>query len=97
MSSSLEAEFAATCENDGQVIVVVTVTVSDAATINNHRLIEQGAVTDFHRIHRLEEIRQLIGVKSVDLSDALQFFFITTVVGETVVPVTNADVTETSV
>lgn len=50
MSPGVEGTATAAGDEDGEVFVVVSVTVMDAATVGDHRVIEEGAVSFLDRI-----------------------------------------------
>ena len=71
MAASLDGSFGNAREQYRQVVMRVGVTVTDTATIENHAMIEQRAVSLRNCLEFSDNVRQLGGVKLVDLANLL--------------------------
>ena len=97
MAPFLEAAAAAAGEDDREVVVVVAVGVTDAAAVDDHAVVEEGAVAFGEGFEFLEEVGKLGAVKLVDAGDFFEFFGIALVVGDAVVGVGDADIGEAAI
>jgi len=85
-------------DDDGKIIVVVAVSIGNAATIDDHRVVKQGlAVHVFGGFEFIEEIGELLHVEDINLGDFIQVGRLLLVVGNVVVALGDADLLEASV
>jgi hypothetical protein len=66
--SGLDRAAAAVGDDDGQVVVIVLVAVTVAAAIDQHAMIEQGAVTLGDALQSLEQVGQFRRCEIVNLA-----------------------------
>ena len=71
---------AAARQQDRQVIVVMAVAVADACAVDDHGVVEQGAVGFVDAVQLLQEIGDLLRVEFVDLRDLIELVGVTAVV-----------------
>ena len=92
VASGLDRAAAAPGDEDGQVVVIVLVAVAVAAAIDQHAMIEQGAVTLGHALQSLQQIGQLRDVELIDLAHLADLLRIAPVMGNLVVTFIHAEV-----
>ncbi len=85
VSSGLDSTTATSGQDDRQVIVVVPVTVTDAAAVNQHAVVQQRAVAFSDLLQSSQQIVEAINLKAIDLGDVLLFVLALAVVRKLVV------------
>ena len=95
--SGSEGAAAATCEKDGQVVVVVAVRIGNARAKDNHGMIEQSAAPFLDGLELFQEISELSGVKFIHFGQHFEFFGAVLVVGESMVGVIDTDLRERAI
>src|SRR6185312_3138524 len=78
-------------EQYGKVIVIMAVAVADAASVNDHRMVEQGAVAVASRFQFTKEIRELLHMIAVDFRDFIHQLGIVAMMRKPVMPFRHAD------
>ena len=73
-------------DEDREVVVVVAVAVADPAPVDDHRVVEDGAVPLADRAELVQEVGELLDVVEVDLLDLRLLVAVLAVVREVVVP-----------
>ena len=87
MAAGIEFTTGISSQNDGKIIMGVTIGIRMSASPYNHGVVQQALAIDvFRRLHSLEEVCQLLGIKSVDLNDLIHLSPIITMMGKSVVP-----------
>ena len=81
----------AASEENGQVVVVVAVTVAVTRTVDDHRVVEERAVAFLDRLQAVEEVSQLRGVENIDVLDLRHLRRVVAVVGKAVVTIAHVD------
>lgn len=75
VSAGLEGTTAVSGKDDGQVVMVVAVSIRNPAAIHDHRVVQERFSIDIlGGFHPFEEIRELGEVEFVDLGDLVRFF-----------------------
>lgn len=80
VSPGLEGGSPCPGKEDGKVIVVVAVAIANAASVEDHALVEECALAFGDRTQFAEEVGELFEVEPVDLRDFLLFFVAVAVV-----------------
>ena len=66
--SAAETPTRATGEDNGQLVVRMSVTVRDARAVNNHRVVKQAVAVDvFGFLHSVQEVTELLQVPAINL------------------------------
>jgi hypothetical protein len=73
----MERTAAATCHDDGKIMVLVLIAVREPAAVHDHRIVEQCAVAVSDRLELLEQVDELLDVILVDLRDLLDLRLVT--------------------
>lgn len=97
VASGSDGAAATTGQNDGQVVVIVAIRISNPAAEDDHAIIEQGAVAFFDRFELLKEISELGGVKLIYFGQHLQLFRVALMVRKPVVSIAHPDLGEGAV
>ena len=61
-------------QKDRKIVVVVAVAITNRTAVNDHRVIENCAVSFFHRIKFFEEVSELRDQVSIDFSQLFEIF-----------------------
>lgn len=78
-------------DEEGEIVVVVTVTITDSAAVEEHRVVEKGAVSVVDFAHAVEDVGELLGVIDVDFFLFQEFIGGFAVVADVVVSVGDID------
>ena len=97
VAAALQGAAAAAGEDDGEVIMAVTVGIADAAAKNDHAVVQQASVAFFDAFEFLEEVGKLFTVKFINFSNFFELFCIVLVMGDAVVAIRDADFGEAAV
>jgi hypothetical protein len=91
VSARLQGAIAVAGEDDRQVFVVMAVAIANACTIDDHRVIEQGAIAIFGVLEILQEAGEFGSVVFVDFCNERKSAFVALVVREVVMRFIDAD------
>ena len=98
MTSGLELSAGIASEDDGKIIMSVTVGIGDSTSPHNHGVVKEGVSIDvFGRFHAFQEVGELLSVKGVDLGDLIHLVLRPPVVGKAMVAFVEAERREASV
>lgn len=75
----------------GEIVVVVTVTITDSAAVEEHGVVEEGAVSVVDFAHAIEDVGELLGVVDIDFFLFEEFIGGFPVVADVVVSVGDID------
>ena len=89
MASGLNRSATFTRQQYRQIIMIMSVAISNPAPINDHRIVQQGAFAFFDRFELLEEISELAYMKAVDSGNLLLFGLVISVMREIMMPFRN--------
>ena len=91
MAAGVQCAAAFAEQENRQLIVVVAVAVADAGAVEEHHVVEQGAVAFFDCLQFGDEVVEVLSVELVDLGDLFELGFVAAVVGAVVVAFGHAD------
>ena len=79
-------------DQDREVVVVVAIRIGDTATVDEHRVVEEGAVRLLNGFHPIQDIGELLDMERIDLLKLVELFRVLAVVADLVVAVGDPDV-----
>src|SRR5262245_20866316 len=65
-----------------QIELVMQITITEAATIKNHGVVEQRSVTIASRSHFFKEVRQQLNVERIDFDQLGNLGFVAAIMGQ---------------
>ena len=69
MSSGPNRSTTASRQNQGQIVMLMPISVSEASAVNDHAVVEQRPVSLGDRFQTFQQVSELMHVKPVDLTD----------------------------
>src|SRR3954465_11881644 len=90
-AAGLQGSAAASKEKCWQVFMGMPVSVIEARAVNDHRIVEKGAVAFLHRGESFNPCRKVLGVVFIDPRNLGQRLLLATVMGQRMVAVGDAD------
>ena len=91
MTAGVQRAAAFAEQQDRQLVVVVAVAIPDAGAVEEHHVVEQGAVAFFDCLQFGDEVGQVLGVELVDLGDLFELGFVAAVVRAVMMAFGHAD------